>query len=615
LLDGRFAPAYIGTWRAIYHHDSAYAGDFRLFVGPVFTRQAAIAPRRVWFFAARTLFVAALFGIVLTSWQLLVGSQRVENLGDLAWFGAAVTQILAPLQLAVAMPFSALLVASAVALEKDRKTLELLLMTNLSNAELVLGKLLAGMLTVVMVVVAALPLLMLVALLGGVSVGQILRIEIVTLASALVTGSLGSTIALWREKTFQALAMTALAIVLWLIAWEIVAAGALGHELLRVPIETWSVAMSPWRAIQAAAEPVFESDRTGSLWLGPVGLFGIAAIEAAVLLNAIAIARVRVWNPTREIQPASDDEPTATPSNVHRAPGKVRPVWNNPVLWREVRTRAYGKKVLIIRLAYWVVFAVCAGALLTTAGDFGWADSRGPSTATQSVTALLVVSLILLNAAAVTALTSERDGGALDLLLVTDLSPKEIVFGKLLGAFYTAKEMVLLPLLMFGYLLYGGTLSTEQFMFLFVGWVVMTTFAATLGLHAGITYANSRTAIATSLGTLLFLFLGVATCMRMMLAFSNSFQYQLTSFLGFMAGGGIGLFVALGWRNPSQAIFWASILAPFATFFVITSYLLDDYDRVFLVTVATYGFATAAMLVPAVSEFDVALGRTVLKEE
>ena len=31
----------------------------------------------------------------------------------------------------------------------------------------------------------------------------------------------------------------------------------------------------------------------------------------------------------------------------------------------------------------------------------------------------------------------------------------------------------------------------------------------------------------------------------------------------------------------------------------------------FLVTVASYGFATAAMLVPALFEFDVALGRTV----
>ena len=138
-----------------------------MFVGPVFTRQAAIAPRRASFFAARCIFAAALFGLVLTAWQLLIGSQRVENLGDLAWFGAAVTQILAPLQLAVALPFSALLVASAVSLEKDRKTLDLLLMTNLSNVELVLGKLCAGMLNVVVVVVAALPVLLFVALLAA----------------------------------------------------------------------------------------------------------------------------------------------------------------------------------------------------------------------------------------------------------------------------------------------------------------------------------------------------------------------------------------------------------------------------------------------------------------
>ena len=48
---------------------------------------------------------------------------------------------------------------------------------------------------------------------------------------------------------------------------------------------------------------------------------------------------------------------------------------------------------------------------------------------------------------------------------------------------------------------------------------------------------------------------------------------------------------------------------------MITSYLLRDYDRVFLVTVGAYGFAVAAMMVPALSEFDVALGRTVLKDE
>jgi hypothetical protein len=414
--------------------------------------------------------------------------------------------------------------------------------------------------------------------------------------------------------------MSALVLVLWLVGWELVGTGALGKEILGVPAETWSAALSPWQAIKLAAQPMFGPDGTGRFVLGPAGTFVASAVAASILLNALAIARVRVWNPTREpLQPGGDESVAnaagTTTRSVHSAGGKVRPVWDNPVLWREIRTQAYGKKVLVIRLVYWVVFAICVWALMTAASAAAADDGPLQGTVAQPITALLAVSLILLNAAAVTSLTTERDGGALDLLLVTDLSPKEIVLGKLAGAFYNAKEMVLLPVVLFACLWYARWLSTEQLIFLLGGWATMNAFAAMLGLHAGITYANSRTAIATSIGTLLFLFLGVATCMRIMLAFSNSFEYQLTSFLGFIAGGGIGLFVALGWRNPSPAIFWASILAPFATFYVITSFLLGRYDYVFVVTVATYGFATAAMLVPAVSEFDIALGRTTLKEE
>ena len=75
------------------------------------------------------------------------------------------------------------------------------------------------------------------------------------------------------------------------------------------------------------------------------------------------------------------------------------------------------------------------------------------------------------------------------------------------------------------------------------------------------------------------------------------------------------MYVALGWRNPSGAIVWASLLTPFLTFFVITSFLLGNFGTVFLVTAATYGFATWAMLVPAIYVFDVATARSSAQEE
>ena len=61
---------------------------------------------------------------------------------------------------------------------------------------------------------------------------------------------------------------------------------------------------------------------------------------------------------------------------------------------------------------------------------------------------------------------------------------------------------------------------------------------------------------------------------------------------------------------PSPALTMSAFILPFFTFYVITGYLLHETLGVWLVLMATYGFTTLAMLIPAVSEFDVALGRT-----
>jgi ABC-type Na+ efflux pump permease subunit len=247
-------------------------------------------------------------------------------------------------------------------------------------------------------------------------------------------------------------------------------------------------------------------------------------------------------------------------------------------------------------------------------GDLASGQQPAATSVTLALIPLMLLSLVLVNAQAVTSMTSERDGKALDLLLVTDLTPKEIVFGKLGGVFYNTKEMVVLPMLLCVYLHVAGWLGLENLLYLLGGLAVLFVFAAMLGVHAGMTFGNSQAAIITSLGTVFFLFVGVAVCMRMMMLFSGSFQAQLPLFLAFMLGGA-GLYVALGVKNPSTAIGIASFLCPLATFYAITGYMLDYTLAVFLVTFAAYGFTTAAMLIPAIYEFDVATGRTTVHEE
>ena len=73
-------------------------------------------------------------------------------------------------------------------------------------------------------------------------------------------------IALWRvRRRFKALAMTLLVLVLWLIGWEIVAAIGGNATWLGLSARSWAIAMSPWQAVQEAAQPIFDSSQTTSL--------------------------------------------------------------------------------------------------------------------------------------------------------------------------------------------------------------------------------------------------------------------------------------------------------------------------------------------------------------
>ncbi len=586
--------------------------------GPILQREWLVAPRRLRFYAQRVVFVLVLFSLVCTAWALMAGIQHVRNLGDLARFGGLVFQIVVPLELIVALFLSAVAAASSVSQEKDRRTLILLLLTRLNSSEIVLGKLMSTLVGVANLVFSALPLLLLIAVLGGVSAAQVFAATAIIVVTSTWTGALANLVAFWREKTFQTLAITLLAIVGWLVFCEAIAAGSFaGLD------PTWAELLSPIRAVWGVCQPI--GARTWSFLPG-----GLAAahcllgVLATLLFSTVAILRLRTWNPSQQVRPqapepdenyamASGSAPTEARSWKVRAP---RPMWNNPVLWREMCTWAYGRKLLIIRLAYVGLFmaamlglywSVTSGAALQRSR---LADELIPISA-RILTPFFVVSFVMINALAVNSITNERDGQALDLLLATQITPTQFLLGKLLGVLYVTKEMLLLPIALSGYLWWQGGLTTENLVFTVGGLLVMDLFSAMLGVHCGMIYSQSRTAIGTSLGTLFFLFLGIATCMMIMMSFRGSFTRQLPPFLAIILGGGTGLYVAMGSRNPSPAIALAAFGLPFLTFFAITSFILRGQEMVvFSVIMAAYGFATTAMIVPALSEFDFAMGRT-----
>jgi hypothetical protein len=286
---------------------------------------------------------------------------------------------------------------------------------------------------------------------------------------------------------------------------------------------------------------------------------------------------------------------------------KTRHSWDNPVIWREIMTSAYGRRIWVVHFGFIAFFVICLQTLHTTL-----ITNIAPTTAELSLTVvpLFLLSLVLVNTQAITSQTSEKDAGTFELLLVSDITPKEYVFGKLGGVMFNMKWVILLPILICGYLYFHRAIDGQLLFFLVVGLIVLYAFTAMVGVYIGMQYDNTKAAMATSLGIVFFLFVGVAACIWIMVAFSGSFETQLIPFSSFMIGGGIGLYTTLGARNPSTAIATASFILPISVFYVITTMLLGAYHLVFVVLVVAFGFTTIAMLIPSIAEFDVATGRT-----
>ncbi len=616
-----------------------------MFAGPIIAREVLTAPRPLRHYALRAAYAGGLLIVMLTAWQTLVGWSEGLTAGVLARFGAVLFSLFAYLQLTLMLFFAPLAAATAVAHEKDRRTFVLLLMTDLSDFEIILGKLAASLLQILTLLAVSAPVFLLSMLLGGVSPGQVADVFSVTLTAGIFGGALGLIVALWRDRTFQSLALTVLSVVLVLIV---------GQTLSLVLVDSGPVAqaLGPYAAIGSAIRPL--PDRVGLLSGSSLIFTGIYLAGAAGLI-AFAVFKLRKWNPGRnepreereegevvtdqgeilyevkegeitEIVPASEDSAPDSlspvphhrdttglhvPRRTHRRVVKKskphRRPWENPVLWRELRTRAYGTKPLIIKGCYVLAFALGTAVYFAGIGP-GSGPWEGAKAAIPPLLAIL--SLILINAQGVTALTSERDTGALDLLLVTELTPKEFIYGKLYGVLYNTKEMVLLPIGLTVALAAFGFMSFESMFFVIVDFLLLAHFSAMLGLHAAITYTNSRQAVAHSLGTIFFLMLGILFCAYLISLSRQEFGRQLLSFIIFIGAGSVALYGSLGARNPSQAIGLVALLTPFWSFYCIISLLQGEFLAAFLFSVGVYGFALLAMLVPAVGEFDIALGRT-----
>ena len=402
-------------------------------LGPVFAYDWIAWSWRWQWYALRSLFATMLLAaliLILCKPDVPPGPMTFR---DLAKLGEAFYIAVIGTQLTLVLLVAPAATAGAICMDRSSGMLTHVLVTDLSDTEIVLGKLAARLVPVLGLVSCALPIMAILTLLGGVDPNALVGAFLVTVGIAVLGSSLAFLFSLWARNTHEAMLGTYAVWGIWLIGRPFVTLlnNSFGWTL-RVPpriADPYFLAFSPyWYPGTVSLQ-----DDVGVLAITT----GIAAVLAAVAVFQLRAVCTRVNVAGKQKRRSRIERISARLNPSCYLPGPS--LDDNPVLWREwhrVRPSRWTRVVGGLFLIGAVTASV--GAIVSPRATFAMAWVNGLQVS---------IGMLLLSVTAATSLSEERVRGSLDVLMATTLSTREIVFGKWLGTFRLVPWLAILPVL------------------------------------------------------------------------------------------------------------------------------------------------------------------------
>jgi len=125
-----------------------------------------------------------------------------------ALIGQSIFTLLSIFQLILICFIAPAFTSGQISLEREKQTLDLLISTPMRPGAIVIGKLAAALAFVVLMIVAAIPITAIVLMYGGASVDDIVRQQLVLLATALMLGAIGLFFSALLKRTQAATVLT-----------------------------------------------------------------------------------------------------------------------------------------------------------------------------------------------------------------------------------------------------------------------------------------------------------------------------------------------------------------------------------------------------------------------
>jgi len=216
----------------------------RLGLGPVFANEWLTTSRHWQSYAGRTAFVAVLLLGLASVWVGQVHGQSLPPIQAMAAVGRGFYNTIVFTQLTVVFLAAPAATAGSICQDKGRGTLAQMLLTDLSDAEIVLGKLAARLVPVIGLVCCSLPVLALATLLGGIDPRDLTGVFLITASAAVIGCTLALTFSIWGATPYEVLLATYAFFAVWMLAVPVV-------ELLcwlwrYQPLPSWTIVTNPY---------------------------------------------------------------------------------------------------------------------------------------------------------------------------------------------------------------------------------------------------------------------------------------------------------------------------------------------------------------------------------
>ncbi|HTN77398.1 MAG TPA: ABC transporter permease subunit [Pirellulaceae bacterium] len=359
--------------------------------------------RRKRAFLLLLVYQAALALVVYMAWpqdaklDLTGNPESARTLGDLFFLGQYVIASL------IAPSFA----AGAITGEKERQTYEMLLASPLRPAAIVLGKLVASLAHLAVLIFASLPIVMLCLPLGGIHPYEVVAAYIGIISSVITFGMISIACSSAFQRTSASL------VVSYLIILPLVMIGA----------SIWYVLADHFAARILLAALV------------------MPAIGAAVCALLFASTAARLLHPPdvgsegKDVVDLERESQQAVGLVIQRdqfpdwlfAPAKREDLMEdnaNPVYDKEMRSEIFSQGTLMLRVVIQVSMALCLPLMAVCLYIM-------PQFSAWYISYVIVFNMLVGPVFSAGSVTSERERETLDLLLTTVITPWQILWGKL----------------------------------------------------------------------------------------------------------------------------------------------------------------------------------------